>query len=78
MRNTRLGFLKGLFNNNLKQRIAQLEEENRQLLTSVRYERARAGLADRSDEIEELKRQIKQLRAVLDTCSQVLSSAAKS
>jgi chromosome segregation ATPase len=76
MRNPRLGFFRGLFNSNLKQQIAKLEDENRQLLS--RYNAVIALRADKCDEIEELKLQIKQLRAVLDTCSQVLSSAAKS
>jgi hypothetical protein len=78
MLNPRLGFLGRIFNGNLKQRAAQLEAENTQLHARVRYEQARADLADRTEEVEELKRQVKQLRAVLDTCAQVLASAAKS
>lgn len=78
MLNSRMGVFRRIFGTELRDTIKRLEAENSQLQTRVRYEQARADLADKSDEVAELRQHIKQLRAVLDTCAHVLSSAAKS
>jgi len=78
-----MGLLSNFFSEGYRTRIKKLQEENDRLRLGVSYEKAIAQT--RADDLEDkaatataLREQIKQLKSVIETCAQVLDSAAKS
>lgn len=73
-----MGLLSNVFSRGYRAQIETLQAENIKLSACIKYEQARADLADQSETVAALREQIKQLKSVLETCAQVLDSAAKS
>jgi hypothetical protein len=71
-----MGLLSNVFSQGYRAQIETLQAENIKLRVCIAYEKTLAE--ERVDAVAELREQIKQLKSVLETCAQVLDSAAKS